>query len=109
MQNLQQQPQQQGTRLAPELNRRLADSSIPLTSVVEWWLGERNAAYVNNGEYMSTSDMNEAEQAMFGIILIGEMCGPSSSPPEAGHPFETELRDYWADLEKASSKVLRNN
>jgi hypothetical protein len=46
---------------------------------------------------------------MFGIILIEEMCGPSPSPPEAGHPFETELRDYWADLDKARSKVLRNN
>jgi hypothetical protein len=44
---------------------------------------------------------------MFGLILIDELCGPSSSPPEAGHPFETELRGYWSELEQAR-QVLRN-
>jgi hypothetical protein len=100
-----QQPQQQGSRLAPELKARLADGSIPLPSVFEWWQGEKYAASAN-GERISTSDMNAVEETMYGILLIEEMCGPSSLSDVVGHPFEPDLRSYWAEVEQARQALL---
>jgi hypothetical protein len=100
---------QQGSRLAAGLNARLADGSVALPIVVSSWLEECNDAYVN-GEDISTSEMSEAELAVFGIGLIDELRGIIESHGRAGAATafaEAELRGYWEDLEKAR-KALRN-
>jgi hypothetical protein len=56
-----------------------------------------------NGDDISTSEMNDAEQAIFGIGLIDEL----RAIVGAATAYEAELQGYWADLEKAR-KALRN-
>jgi hypothetical protein len=107
MQNLQQ--PQQGSRLAAGLNARLADGSIALPIAVSWWREEwREAA--RNGEKISTSEMNDAEMAAFGIGFFEELRGISEAHgvPGAATSYEAELQGCWEDLEKARSKALCN-
>jgi hypothetical protein len=102
IQNLQ---KRQGSRLAAELNARLAGAE-PLLDIVAWWQGERREA-VLNGEKISAADMNDAEGAVFGIGLIDELrgIGKSSGVPEAATAYESELQGYWAELEKTRKKA----
>jgi hypothetical protein len=67
----QQTQQGKGSRLAAELNARLAGSA-PLPDVVAWWREEwRKTARTE--EEIFTSEMNENEGAVFGIGLIEEL------------------------------------
>ena len=96
MQNLQQ--PQQGSRLAPEFNRRLADGSIPLPTAVGWWQEEWRVATLN-GEDISTEDLSDAEFAAFGIGFYDRAINEAAAYETAA--YEIDKQRCWAELEQA--------
>jgi len=107
MQDQQQQPQLDSP-WAAEFKAQLADSNIPLATVVARWQ-EKWRADTITASTLDPLDLGDAEFAAYGVGYYDRGINDPTTEAYEVAAYEASKQCCWAELEKARSEALRRN
>ena len=100
-------PRRRGTRLAPELDRRLAGDE-PLDDIIDWWTDSWRAAirlrkiFPHGDEHVQPKNFSDNEFAAF---MASMLCGCGYEAENGNANKVTDLRWFWSNTGIDGAKV----